>query len=201
MPQELIYTRNRTTDAQFLVDDVPIDTSSIMVSVASFMSSYRRLAGYFHPARQNPVSRYEIGQSRPLLFGANRISVSDFPPPFYLFFSPRYGVTRFAISVWSGDPDPLVQQYQVPGTFVVVSYDRTIGEGRVFIDSLGTPPVPVTGADIDRAIVDYEGVLMVRNTAAAFYQRRPPYAEWELLPESLYLERVSDPRTHIFRVA
>ena len=202
MPLELLYSRNRTNDEVFLIEDVPIESSSIMISVSSFLSSYRRLAGYFHAARLNPISRFETGQGVPLLFGANRVNVSDFPPPFYLFFSPRYGISRFAISVWLGAPDPLIQQYQIPGTFVVISYDQTIGAGRIFVDNLGSSPLPLTGTDIDRAIVDYEGTIMVRNTIGDYYFNQTLSATgFQPLSESLYLERIADPRTHIFRIA
>lgn len=107
MPYNLLYTRNRTDDAAFDVTDIPVNESSVMIEVISFISKFRREFGRVCPIVSDGFASFEQSQVRSLSFAKNRLAFSDYPPPYFLRFYPRYNVSKFAVSVYVGNPGPL----------------------------------------------------------------------------------------------
>lgn len=106
MALTLLFSRNRTTDESVRFTDVPIETASIVVDAVSFVSKFRRAAGWLYPIRQASTLDFERGEGRLILFGKSRVVFNDFPAPYFLEFFPRYGVSKFILSFYSGEYAP-----------------------------------------------------------------------------------------------
>lgn len=102
MALDLLFSRQRVTDESVRFTDVQVGSASIMVDALSFLSRYKRSAGWLYPIRQASPSDYERGVGRLILFGKTRVVFDDFPPPYYLEFFPRYGVGNYILSVYTG---------------------------------------------------------------------------------------------------
>jgi hypothetical protein len=105
MPYNLLFSRNRTTDAAVRFEDVPITSASFMVDALSVLSQFRRSAGWLYPIRQATSADFERGEGRLILFGKNRVVFDDFPAPYYLEFFPRWGMRNYILSFYEGTPD------------------------------------------------------------------------------------------------
>lgn len=105
MPLNLEFSRQRNDDEPVRFDDVPVQSSSIMVDALSILSQFRRSAGWLYPMRPVTATDYERGRGQLILFGKNRVTFSDFKPPYVLEFFPRFGIKTYILSVYTGELD------------------------------------------------------------------------------------------------
>lgn len=103
MPLTLIFSRNRNNDDSVRFLDNPVDDPSIMVDTLSILSQFRRTAGWLYPIRQVSNLDFERGRGQLLLFGKQRCIFTDFPPPYFLEFFPKFGVGAYILSVYTGE--------------------------------------------------------------------------------------------------
>ena len=106
MPYELLYSRTITGDGVIRYTDVPITEKSIMIEVLSFLSPFRRIAGYAYALRSDGITDYERSGGVTLPFGKNRVTFASATLPYGLEFFPKWGVKSGIISVYVGEPTP-----------------------------------------------------------------------------------------------
>lgn len=135
MPYNLLYTRNRVNDAVFDVTDIPITDASIMIESISFLSKFNREFARVCPIVPSTSGGFEEGRSRSLNFARSRLVLDDFQPPYFLRFYPRYNISKFAVSVYSGDFAPipawktiagLANRYRLLNGKIDVSFDNGV---------------------------------------------------------------------------
>lgn len=131
MPYSLLYTRNRVTDEIFHISTIAIPDSSIMIEVISFINKFKRDFGRVAPIVVDGSGSIEEGRSRPLNFVKNRIFLDDYPAPYYLRFYPRYNITKFAVSVYTGVPGP-ASQYK---TIANLTFRYRLISGRIDVST------------------------------------------------------------------
>jgi hypothetical protein len=177
----LIYSRNRSDDQPVTFGDVTLDTKSVMIDILSLASNVRRVAGWVYPVRPAGNGTFERGKSQQLLFDKSRCIFEDFTPPYSLQFYPRYGVKRYILSVYSGEPSPDRPPHIVfPGTSTQVY--RSAVTGEVFVapdgESLFVAIAGTIGSLAAKAGSD--GRLFLQfNYPSYAYSWGPP---WILLP-------------------
>lgn len=164
-----------------------------MVDALSFLSRYKRSAGWLYPIRRSGPSDYERGKGQLILFGKTRVVFDDFPTPYFLEFFPRYGVSNFILSFYSGyDEPPDAQGYvNVPPGEWFVDWNSQTGDVRTRVGPPGSETYPLGGDVVDAFIL---GSTIWGRTSTDYCLGWNPYTSTgEVVTLENYLVLRSDP--------
>lgn len=170
MAYQLLYSRQRNDDVSVRFTDVPVESPSIMVDALSFLSKFKRSAGWLYPIVPSAGGDFERGKGQLILFGKTRVIFPDFPPPYFLEFYPRFGVSRYILSIYLGEyePDDGVNWFNVSGGDWQVGVDPDEGFLRARLGGSGGG-VPIMSSSVQQVYVVRDGVWFASPSGVYYY--------------------------------
>jgi hypothetical protein len=198
MAYELLYSRNRSTDTPVVFETVEVPQASLMIDVLSVLSQFRRSAGWLYPVRPTGTGSYERGEGRLLLFGKTRVIFNDFTPPYYLEFFPRFGVGKYILSVYTGDPTVTrPASLTFPAASNQIYRDANTGQIWIAADE-NSPFIALPNLfNTQGAFVTYDSRVFIYTESDTYIVAQPP--DWVLQgSNSAQWDFNSDPTNAIF---